>query len=251
MQLCNPSYNNDQFENTALTVNGKIGDLKLVYAGGYLVRNVDQQGDYTNYARGVYADYYQCTSASHGRPLQADLLFAERHLARTSRTLRHDSQELRLSTPDDWRLRGIGGAVLGGLHDPREYRLVLQDPAGLHHGRRKRLLDRRRSGARRRTCAIPNIRPDNESFFDDVTARLHAEGAVRLGRLRHHSEEADRDGRHPLLPDRHHGMRAARSAASAATPTDRRPAPATSTTATTSAPIISTSPIRDSRAAPT
>ena len=35
-------------------------DLKAVYTGGYLVRNVDQVGDYTNYARGVYADYYQC-----------------------------------------------------------------------------------------------------------------------------------------------------------------------------------------------
>ena len=24
------------------------------------MRNVEQIGDYTNYARGVYADYYQC-----------------------------------------------------------------------------------------------------------------------------------------------------------------------------------------------
>ena len=57
----NPSYDKDKFENTALTVDGKIGDLKLVYAGSYLVRNVTQQQDYTNYARGVYGDYYQCT----------------------------------------------------------------------------------------------------------------------------------------------------------------------------------------------
>ena len=58
--LFNPSYDKDKFENTAWTVNGKFGDLKAVYTGGYLVRNVDQVGDYTNYARGVYADYYQC-----------------------------------------------------------------------------------------------------------------------------------------------------------------------------------------------
>jgi hypothetical protein len=55
-----PSYDKDQFESTAWTVNGKIGPLKAVYTGGYLVRNVEQVGDYTNYARGVYADYYQC-----------------------------------------------------------------------------------------------------------------------------------------------------------------------------------------------
>ncbi len=40
--LFNPSYDKDKFENTAWTVNGKIGDLKAVYTGGYLVRNVDQ-----------------------------------------------------------------------------------------------------------------------------------------------------------------------------------------------------------------
>ena len=60
VQLYNPSYDKDKFENTALTINGRVGDLKLVYAGAYLVRNVEQVQDYTNYARGVYVDYYQC-----------------------------------------------------------------------------------------------------------------------------------------------------------------------------------------------
>jgi len=59
-----PSYDKDKFENTAWTFNGKIGDLKAVYTGGYLVRNVDQRNDYTSYARGVYADYYQCYGAN-------------------------------------------------------------------------------------------------------------------------------------------------------------------------------------------
>ena len=62
MQNYTPTYDKDRFDNTALTINGQIGDLKLVYTGGYLVRNIEQQGDYTNYARGVYADYYQCIS---------------------------------------------------------------------------------------------------------------------------------------------------------------------------------------------
>ena len=47
-------------------VNGKFGDLKAVYTGGYLVRNVEQVGDYTNYSRGVYADYYQCYGPGRG-----------------------------------------------------------------------------------------------------------------------------------------------------------------------------------------
>ena len=64
--LFNNAYDKDKFENTAWTLNGKFGDLKAVYTGGYLVRHVDQVGDYTNYARGVYADYYQCYGPGTG-----------------------------------------------------------------------------------------------------------------------------------------------------------------------------------------
>ena len=60
-QLFNPSYDKDWFENTALTVRGNIGPLKALYAGAYLVRNIEQVQDYTNYNRdSPYADYYQC-----------------------------------------------------------------------------------------------------------------------------------------------------------------------------------------------
>src|SRR5437016_5947152 len=48
--LFNAAHNKDKFESTAWTVNGKFADLKAVYTGGYLVRNVEQIGDYTNYA---------------------------------------------------------------------------------------------------------------------------------------------------------------------------------------------------------
>ena len=64
--LFNPSHNKDRFESTAWTVNGKFGPLKAVYTGGYLVRKVEQVNDYTNYARGYYADYYQCYGPGTG-----------------------------------------------------------------------------------------------------------------------------------------------------------------------------------------
>ena len=106
--LFNPSYNKDKFENTALVINGHVGDLSLVYAGSYLVRNVEAQQDYTNYARGIYADYYQC----HGPDAKHGLTSTCFSPATTwNETLRntHQSHEVRLSTPDSWRLRGIGG----------------------------------------------------------------------------------------------------------------------------------------------
>jgi len=106
--LFNNAYDNDKFESTALTVNGKFGDLKAVYSGGYLVRNVDQVGDYTNYARGLYADYYQCYGPGTGVP--ASRCFSPSATWHAVEKNDHLQQEIRLSTPDEWRLRGIVGA---------------------------------------------------------------------------------------------------------------------------------------------
>jgi len=105
--LFNPSFNKDRFENTALVVTGRVADLKLVYAGSYLVRSFDTVQDYTNYARGKYADYYQCHGADNGLPATC---YTPATTWNEKERNTHLSQELRLSTPDDWRLRGIGGA---------------------------------------------------------------------------------------------------------------------------------------------
>src|SRR5579872_2384643 len=106
--IFNPSFNKDRFENTALGLNGHIGDLNLVYAGSYLVRNVETVQDYTNYARGIYADYYQCHGAEPAHGLVSTCYSPSTSWNETLRNT-HQSHELRLSTPDSWRLRGIGG----------------------------------------------------------------------------------------------------------------------------------------------
>jgi outer membrane receptor protein involved in Fe transport len=105
--LFNPSYDKDKFENTALVVNGKIGDLKLVYSGAYLVRNVDQVQDYTNYARGVFGYYYQCAGYS-SNPATGQC-FTPSTTWREHERNTHQSHELRLSSPDDKRVRGSVG----------------------------------------------------------------------------------------------------------------------------------------------
>ena len=103
-------YTHDKFSNTALTVNGKVGSLDLVYSGAYLVRDSEQIQDYTNYARGVWATYYQCngysTSALRRRP-------SATRRPSTWHDVTHNvnqSHEIRLSSPSDWRLRFVTGA---------------------------------------------------------------------------------------------------------------------------------------------
>ena len=105
--LFNPAYDKDRFESTAWTVNGKIWDIKAVYTGGYLDRHVEQQGDYTNYARGFYADYYQCHGPSPG---VASACYSPSATWHSTEQNEHAQHELRFSTPDEWRWRAIVGA---------------------------------------------------------------------------------------------------------------------------------------------
>ena len=107
-----PSYDKDKWENTSWTVNGKIGDFKLVYTGGYLDRTINNAVDYTNYARSAGGFYYTCGGG--GAPIgkgvgpltcYSPVSSWQDHVETT-----HQSHELRASTPDDWRLRGLIGA---------------------------------------------------------------------------------------------------------------------------------------------
>ena len=111
VNLFAPSYNKDKFENTALTVHGRIGALSVVYAGSYLSRDTQSQGDYTNYARGRYGYYYQCTGVTYSATIgnANATCYSPAQVWQESLHNGHLSQELRLSTPQTWRLRGIAG----------------------------------------------------------------------------------------------------------------------------------------------
>ena len=168
--LFEPSYDKDKFENTALTVTGKIGDLKLVYAGGYLVRNIEQQQDYTNYSRGVYGYYYQCagyskTSAAAGKCYSPAATWQE-----TEKNT-HQSHELRVSTPDDWRIRGIGGVYWEEfkIYDDTDwtYKTVPTCSATIDVNCFNNVQPWPGS-----TANNPNERNDNVGFFDDTTRTI-------------------------------------------------------------------------------
>jgi iron complex outermembrane receptor protein len=164
--LFNPSYNKDKFENTALTVNGRIGDLKAVYAGAYLVRNITQVQDYTNYARGLYADYYQCHGAEPSHGLASACLSPSSSWNETERNT-HQSHEIRLSTPDDWRMRGIVGAFWEELQIDDQlnwlYKTLPGCTTSVVYGCLTDIGTPPGS-----TVNNPGTRNDNVSFFNDV-----------------------------------------------------------------------------------
>jgi iron complex outermembrane recepter protein len=165
--LFNNSFSKDRFSNTAWTLTGKIGPLKAVYTGAYLIRNISEIQDYTNYARGLYADYYQCHGAEPANGLQATCFSPSTTWNETEHNT-HQSHEIRLSTPDDWRLRFI----FGGFWE----KLEIEDRLNWLYKTVPSCTDTVTTGcftnvgpAPGSTVTDPTTRNDNVAFFNDVT----------------------------------------------------------------------------------
>jgi outer membrane receptor protein involved in Fe transport len=171
--LFTPSYDKDKFESTSLTVDGHIGDIKMVYAGAYLVRNIDQQQDYTNYSRGVYGYYYQCAGYSKVGSATAGSgkCFSPAAAWQETEKNTHQSHELRFSTPDDWRLRGIGGLFWEEykIYDDTAwtYKTVPSCSATYNDGCFNNVQSWPGS-----TQFINGVRNDNVGFFDDTVRTI-------------------------------------------------------------------------------
>jgi outer membrane receptor protein involved in Fe transport len=183
-QLFNTSFNKDRFVNTALTIEGRLGALKLLYAGSYLVRNVEQVQDYTNYARSPYADYYQCAYTA-----TVNQCFTPSSTWHDVERNTHQSHELRLSTPSDRRVRGVGGLFYEDyqIQERTDYSYVtalpyfnsIGPPTGYYtlNGSlvqpNGQLVAWYTPGAVFVPLAVtstnPNVRPAGDGFFDDIT----------------------------------------------------------------------------------
>lgn len=102
----NDSVTKDSFANTALTISGKIGDFDLVYSGSRLKRDNFIQGDYTNYARGLWGTYYQCTGFSGA---SVDKCYTPSSIWQNIIENKNVSHELRFSTPTEWKVSAVAG----------------------------------------------------------------------------------------------------------------------------------------------
>ncbi len=115
-----PAFDKDHYESTAWTLSGKFGemgsfgDLRMVYAGSYMVRHIDQQADYSNYLTSKHGSYYACSGQGAGYAYFSSKKPTTCYPAvgtwRDQVENDHQSHELRLQTSDDNRLRATVGA---------------------------------------------------------------------------------------------------------------------------------------------
>jgi len=105
-------YRKDKFTQAALTVEGKIWNFDLTYAGAYMDRPQESLGDYTDYidaydaayesSGGIASFFYYQDSAGH-------LIVPQQYIVGTEH-FKKLSQEVRLATPKENRARALVGA---------------------------------------------------------------------------------------------------------------------------------------------
>jgi len=91
-----PEGGEDDWVDSALTVQGKIGNFDLTYAGAFLKRTDHTQSDYSDYSLG-YQQYYYLWPAN----LSQQIFGADRY--------QMFSNELRLTSPKDYPVRFVAG----------------------------------------------------------------------------------------------------------------------------------------------
>jgi len=119
VQRFSPDEIKDDFNNTALTIEGRIGLLDVVYAGAFLNRDTRQTVDYTDYLFvGQYLPYYICDGAVT-YPGDADpsgVCQAPNLYVASETETDVFTHELRFTTPEDRPLR----ATFGGFYSDQK-----------------------------------------------------------------------------------------------------------------------------------
>jgi outer membrane receptor protein involved in Fe transport len=112
-----PEFFNDRFTQSALTVQGKIGNFDLTYAWTHLSRDIDSSADYSDYSF-WYDAYYQEYYTSQGKPNYFSEYFTDdfgnfinpgQYIVGRDE-YQKTSHELRLASPTEWRFRFLVGA---------------------------------------------------------------------------------------------------------------------------------------------
>ena len=132
-----PEKSKDRWYQAALTVEGKIANLDITYAGGYLNRKVDTESDYSDYSYWYDVAYYALHNADpdsyglFGTYFYDDdggAIDISQYIQGKDRYRRY-THELRIATPAENRLRFVGGLFAQRQVHDIEQRYLINDLA--------------------------------------------------------------------------------------------------------------------------
>lgn len=107
-----PEYRDDKFWSAGLTIEGKIGNWDMTYAGSYMERKTFSSSDYTDYAEAydqIYASYGGIANYLYFQDAAGNTIDPRQKVIGTDH-FKKLSQELRIASPSDQPLRLVAGA---------------------------------------------------------------------------------------------------------------------------------------------
>ena len=107
-----PEYRDDRFWSAALTIEGKLGNWDVTYAGSYMDRKTFSSNDYTDYAEAydqIYASYGGVSSYLYFQDAAGNTIDPRQKVIGSDH-FKKISQELRIASPSDKPLRLVAGA---------------------------------------------------------------------------------------------------------------------------------------------
>jgi iron complex outermembrane recepter protein len=148
----------DKFNQTAVTLEGRLGELDVIYTGSYLNRRALQVVDYTRYNNvGYFTPYYTCFNEGGVYTRCATPSFTFNVNTKNKRV----TQEFRISTPADKRIRAIGGLFYdrSRIFNQEDFNYIGSVEVGF--ARNAPIAGTRANN--------PNPRPPGVTFFNDTT----------------------------------------------------------------------------------
>lgn len=194
----------DKVDLSTLTINGRLGALDLIYTGSYMNHRATQIADYAGYSNiGLYLPYYECdrgvyyTAAYNGNI--GNTCYAPNKSYQVRNRTKRFTQEFRITTPADKRIRGTFGLFYDNnkLFDNTDWS-YLQEAAGFIY---------RRAPNASVDANDTSVRPVKVGFFNDIQRKdkqfaaygeasfdIVPEKLILTGGLRYYNEKASING---------------------------------------------------------
>jgi outer membrane receptor protein involved in Fe transport len=182
-------------------VNGRLGALDVIYTGSFMKHNATQIADYAGYSNiGLYLPYYECDrGVYYSNPAQGNTCYAPSKTYQVRNRTERMTQELRVTTPADKRVRGTFGLFYDDnkLFDNTDWS-YLQEAAGYIY---------RRAPNASVNANDTSVRPVKVGFFNDIQRKdkqfaaygeasfdIIPEKLILTGGLRYYNEKASING---------------------------------------------------------
>ena len=193
----------DRVNLSTWAVNGRLGALDVIYTGSFMKHRATQVADYAGYSNiGLYLPYYECDAGVYytSRAQTAgNTCYAPNKSYQVRNRTERMTQELRVTTPADKRLRGTFGLFYDDnkLFDNTDWS-YLQEAAGYIY---------RRAPNGAVNANDKSVRPVKVGFFNDVQRKdkqfaaygeasfdIIPEKLILTGGLRYYNEKASING---------------------------------------------------------